>query len=68
MKYVRRYLEEVEVIKRTEDTVTYLTEVKAQCVMCVSLFDERYEEKQGVSYYDGGILSIGFDFEEKSDD
>lgn len=45
MKYVRRYLQEVEVIRRTDKVVVYLSEIKAECIMCVKLFDEMYKEK-----------------------
>jgi len=45
MKYVRRYLQEVEVIRRTDKVVVYLSEIKVECIMCVKLFDEMYEEK-----------------------
>lgn len=49
MKYVRRYLQEVEVIERTETVVRYLNEFNAECIMTVKQFDEFFTMKRVLS-------------------
>lgn len=52
MKYIRRYLQEVDVVERTDDTpersgvVKFLNEYGSLCIMTTKQFDEVYEEKQ----------------------
>lgn len=51
MKYIRKYLPEVTVIERIEDTddlsgvVKYINEFGSVCVMLTKHFDELYEQK-----------------------
>lgn len=51
MKYVRRYLQEVEVLERTEDTdtrsgiVRFKNEFGSECVMTTKQFDSFYQKK-----------------------
>jgi hypothetical protein len=51
MKYVRRYLQEVEVLSRTEDTenksgvVRFKNEFGSECVMTTKQFDSLYHRK-----------------------
>jgi len=51
MKYVRRYLQEVVVTKRTEDTedksgiVRFKNEFGSECIMTTKQFDSLYQEK-----------------------
>lgn len=49
MKYVRRYLQEVQVVERTSDTpersgiVVFVNEFRSRCVMTTQQFDSFYE-------------------------
>lgn len=52
MKYVRKYLQEAEVIERTEDddersgVVKYINEFGSICVMLTKHFDTLYQPKE----------------------
>lgn len=43
--HVRRYLQEVEVILRTDKIVKFVNEFGSTCIMTVKQFDEIYKEK-----------------------
>ena len=45
MKYIRRYLQEVDVIERTETIVKFKNEWGSLCIMTIKQFEGLYEEK-----------------------